>query len=173
MFSLRFTIVLLIILGISFLIRYKYKEKYEPFPAILLPSGASKAPLLSDEYHVSYTDLIAQKVDGSWANVDSRRLLYPLPYTNHKHVFERAFGLIDDHLLTDNHNLLARLAILKARISTEREKNKTKKWLEKRLIYQGFAGNVLGIVKRERVISISTGKIINENIIDEKILYLD
>ena len=175
MFSLRFTIVLLIMLAVPFLIRYKYREKYEPFPAVLLPAGAAKAPVLAGEFKVDYIDLVAQRADGAWETVDAKLLLYPLPYNNHKHVYEREFGLTDPPAPEDRRfvRLLVNLNILKARNGTEQDKEKTKNWLGQRLKQQGFTGAVLAIVYKEKIVSISSGEILSDDIIDEKVLYLD
>ena len=175
MFSLRFTIILLIVLGIPFLLRYKYKEKYEPFPAILLPSGAYRASVASSEFNVNYTDLVAQKEDGSWDIVDAKLLLYPLPAHNYRYVYEREFGLKVPAEPMDRRfvRLLKSLNILKSRSWTDQDKERTKSWLEQRLKEQGFSGTVLGIVYKEKIVSISSGEILSDDIIDEKVLYLD
>lgn len=175
MFSLRFTIVLFIILGVPFLIRHKFGDKYEPFPSILFPTGAFRVPVLSSEFNVDYTDLVAQKEDGSWQQVDPKRLLYPLPYTNHKFILQREFGLADWEEEANRRfsNLLVDLNIVKIRNATEQAKEETRNWLKQRLSEQGFNGPLLKIIQKERTISISNGETLREDIINEKIINLD
>ncbi len=175
MFSLRFTIILFIVLGVPFLIRYKYKEKYEPFPAILLPSGAYRASVASNEFRVNYTDLVAQKEDGSWDVVDAKLLLYPLPANNHKFVYEREFGLKVPAEPMDRRfvRLLKSLNILKSRNWTDQDKERTKRWLGRRLKEQGFTDAVLSIVYKEKTVSTSNGEILSDHILDEKVIDLD
>lgn len=174
MFSLRFTTVLLIFLMVPFIFRFKLGNRFEPFPAILLPAGASKVKVGSSDFKVDYIALFAQK-DGNWERVDAALLLYPIPATNHIYIFSRGFGLIEPPELEDRllNRLLVKLNVQKKTNPTEQEKDRTKNWIVKRLKKQGFTGSILKIVQKEEIFSIHSGELLSECINNEKDIYLD
>lgn len=49
MFSVRSTILIVIVLMVPFLVRFKFGDRFEPFPAVLLPTGTGKTQVGSDE----------------------------------------------------------------------------------------------------------------------------
>src|SRR5690606_18507053 len=145
MFSLRFTLFLLIVLMLPYILRFKFGDKFEPFPAILLPSGAVKTPMDANEIISWPISIFAQKEDESWVQVDTKALLYPVPANNHSHIFRRDFGIANEPEHGDRRivHLLMALNIIKDRESSQEEKEKTKAWLRERLYEQGFTGHFL------------------------------
>src|SRR5690554_5244979 len=95
MFSVKATILILIILMIPFLLRFKFGNRFEPYPAVLLPSGAGKVQVYSDEIKNWQIILLAQQENGNWGTVDEVDLLYPIAPNNHGRIFRRAFGLTE------------------------------------------------------------------------------
>lgn len=174
MFSVRFTILLFIILIIPFLLRYNYGNRFELFPAILLPAGASKVHVGSGQFSVNY--MVAMALKGNeWGKVDAVRLLHPIPATNHIYIFSRNFGLVENQDGGDKFlsRLEESLGLNKYNSPNQQAKASTRQWLSKRLKDQGFSGSIIKIVQKEDRISPSSGKVRHETIIKESILRLD
>jgi len=175
MFSLRFTLFLLIVLLVPLILRFKFGGKFEPFPAILLPSGASKTLMDATQIEAWSISILAQKEDKSWSEVDTKVLLYPIPANNHNYIFRRDFGIANAPGHGDRRivHLMMELNIIRDRESSREEKENTKAWLRERLYEQGFTGHVLKKSQKGAMISIQTGETLTETIIDERIIFLD
>lgn len=175
MFSIRFTIVLLTILLVPFLLRFRYGSMLEPYPAILLPSGATKATVAETEFIARYKVLYGQLEDGSWRRVDERLLLYPIPGQYEDLILSTAFGLKPAEPVRKGGmlNVLGRLGILRYKRLTEAHQAEAKRWVKEKLREQGFTNPVLKIVQREEVVTVPEGKIIKVKITHENIIHLD
>ncbi|MBD0257999.1 MAG: hypothetical protein ICV83_19980 [Cytophagales bacterium] len=175
MFSLRFTIVLLAILLVPFLLRHRYGSSMEPYPAILLPAVATKDKVAETEFNVRYKVLYGQLGDGTWRRVDERRLLYPIPVQYEGLILSREFGLKPPEPAggAGIQNVLGRLGILRSKRLTEEEQAEAKRWVKEKLREQGFTRPVLKIAQREEVVAVPGGETLVAKNTDEKIIYLD
>src|SRR5690554_5759863 len=117
MFSVRTTMLIIIILMVPFLIRFKFGDRFEPYPAVLLPSGAGKTQVYSEELRNWQIILLSQREGGSWSKVDEVDLMYPIVPNNHVPIFRKAFGLTNGQDQGDRtfSRLLLKLNILKNR----------------------------------------------------------
>ena len=175
MFSLRFTLVLLTILLVPFLLRSRYGSTLEPYPAILLPAGATKDQVAETQFKARYKVLYGQLEDGTWRRVDERLLLYPIPVQYEGLILSREFGLKPPEPAgrTGIQNVLGRLGILRYKHLTAEDQAAAKRWVKAKLREQGFTRPVLKIAQREEVVAVPKGKIVKAKNTDEKIIYLD
>jgi hypothetical protein len=175
MFSLRFTIVLLAILLVPFLLRHRYGSTLEPYPAILLPAVATKDKVAETQFNASYKVLYGQREDGTWRRVDERLLLYPIPVQYEGVILSRAFGLKPPEPAgrAGIRNVLGRLGILRYKRLTGEDQAETKRWVKEKLREQGFTRPVIKIAQREEVVAVPGGEILSAKNTDENIIYLD
>ncbi len=175
MFSLRFTIVLLTILLVPFLLRHRYGSKLEPYPAILLPAVATQEKAAETQFNARYTVLYGQRGDGTWKRVDERLLLYPIPVQYEGVILSRELGLKPPEPAgrAGIQNVLGRLGLLRYRRLTEEDQVAAKRWVKEKLRQQGFTRPVLKIAQREEVVAVPGGETVSAKITDEKIIHLD
>lgn len=175
MFSLRSTIIILAILIIPFALRYKYGSNLEPFPAVILPSGAYKTTVSDDEFTVRYKEIHAQKKDCSWILLDAHQILYPLPVQYHDRIFSRSFGLKDQEIKINGRLmiLLKQMNILKSRKTSEEDKKEVQLWLREAIGMQGYETEAVKIISKEQKISVSNKEVIDESNINEQFIQLD
>ena len=175
MFSLRFTIVLLTILLVPFLLRHRYGSTLEPYPAILLPAAATKDKVAETQFNARYKVLYGQLEDGTWRRVDERLLLYPIPVQYEYFILSRAFGLKPPEPAgkAGIQNVLGRLGILRYKRLTEEDQAEAKRWVKEKLREQGFTKPVLKIAQREEVVAVPAGETLEAKDTDENIIYLD
>jgi hypothetical protein len=175
MFSLRFTIVLLTILLVPFLLRHRYGSTMEPYPSILLPAVATKDKVAETQFNARYKVLYGQLGDGTWRRVDERLLLYPIPVQYEGIILSREFGLKPPEPAGRGglQNVLGRLGILRSKRLTEEDQAGAKRWIKEKLREQGFTRPVLKIAQREEVVTVPEGEIVSAKNTDENIIYLD
>jgi hypothetical protein len=175
MFPLRFTILLLTILLVPFLLRHRYGSTMEPYPAILLPAVATKDKVADTQFNARYKVLYGQLEDGTWRRVDERRLLYPIPVQYEGLILGREFGLKPPEPAgaAGIRNVLGRLGILRPRRPTGEDQAAAKRWVKEKLREQGFTRSVLKIAQREEVVAVPGGEIVEAKNTDEKIIHLD
>lgn len=175
MFSLRSTIIILALLIIPFSIRYKYGSNLEPFPAVIMPSGAYKISVSDNEFTVRFTEIQAQKEDCRWVLLDAHQILYPLPVQYHNKIFARHFGLKEQEIELNGRLmiLLKQKNILKSRKAIEEDKEEVQVWLRENIAMQGYQAEAVKIIIKEQKIRVSNGRVLDEININEQIIYLD
>jgi hypothetical protein len=148
MFRLKFTIQLLLILMIPFILREMYGHNAELFPAVMLPSGAIKVPVGIHETSVKEINIYAQKSSGEWEKVNTAVFLSPIPTQYHKAILSKEFGVKKTDIKNLNpSNFIAQLKNrLKSREASDLEKDSIKIWLKNKLEKQGFMGSMIKIV---------------------------
>lgn len=172
MFSQRFTLLLFAFLIIPYVLTVKYR--IEPYPALILPSGAGKVAVGGKQMKVSYTEYYALKADGTMSKVDAVRMFAPVPIHYHSYILLRNFGMIDKEVSPKFgafSPFVKELNILKN--TSEQEKQEVKKWLGQKLIEQGFTAAVLQVVQVEEVLALPAGETIAKNSSYVTTLYLD
>ncbi|PKV75720.1 hypothetical protein [Pontibacter ramchanderi] len=172
MFSLRVTLVLIVILIIPYAIKSFFS--IEPFPAVILPSGPGKSLVNKSQFEVTTVSYLGKSGDGRWRQVNAQRLLHPLHYPLQRYILSREFMIGD----SSNINYINYPTnILKSKLSRNRNnyqaRSDLKELLKHRLYSQGFKSSSLKILKYKVIISIPGGDTINSILINESILYLD
>ena len=90
--STRVTILLAVCLFTPFALR-TLSTRLEPYPAVLLPAGASRVRLNQSEVSFSRTTLTCRGRDGNWQPLDVTRLLSPIPPWSFHDIVSNEFGL--------------------------------------------------------------------------------
>lgn len=175
MFSLRFSMILMILLIIPLFLRISFGNFYEPYPAILLPSGAGKVPVQKDNFTVKYLELYSQDKNGNWIKLNTHDLLYPIPVQYQSTIISNGFGLEKKANLGNRRieRILMKMRIIKNRDPSQRHISKANDWLIGQLNILGLKEPVIKIVQKEDLISTASGKIINDNTVYEKIICLN
>ena len=165
--------MLLLILVVPFLVKLKFGA--EPYPAIILPSGAGKTVVGADELRIKYTALFAKEELSDWIRVSPANLLYPIPVQYSPSIILSEFGLKDEPEpigASRISRLLIKLKFLKSRNSSEEEQKEVKAWLRGRLQKEGYSP-VLRVVQVEEIVSTISGEILKKETKHEKIIQLD
>lgn len=171
MFPVRFTLLLLAVLAIPYLLKLIYGNAGEPYPAIILPSGAAKVPVGANEMKVKYTAVAGKNNKGGWEKIDMAELLNPVPLVYQRALLQREFGLLNSKPVKARY--FSQLPIIYNRISTAKDKKEIKRWLKKRLANQNLETDIIAITEREKTIQIPSGTETRDIILDEKFIYLD
>lgn len=165
--NLLYTILLAIILVVPFLIR---AGPTEPYPAVLLPSGAGKVNSTGQQIDSDRTAIYA-KLAGhdAWIRLSPGELLHPVPVQYFPTLAQRYFGLVPTpHQILK----LGFLAIdTQPKISDEDVKG-AKQWLRQRLTETGYDDGVLRVTQEIVTFRRSDGAEMATRYQDDKILDL-
>jgi hypothetical protein len=93
LFSLRFTILLSIILFFPYAIKTISSEKLEPYPAIILPDDSDVVNLNKETMYINVVSIYGHDSYGKLKRINVGRFLYPIPRQNFYSLAEREFGL--------------------------------------------------------------------------------
>ncbi len=173
MFSLRFTIILLFILFIPFCLRAILG--IEPYPAVLLPSGAGSIKKTGDQIVFNYKKLFALDNKGEWTKIDPSRLLYPIPVQYLPNLTSNNFGFDVDspRVKSKTFRFLKMFHLTSERPKSEEDIREAKKWLKEKLISQHLNPSRIKFASYTQIISTRTGAVVENNIKNEKIVSLD
>lgn len=173
MFSLRFTIFLLFVLFIPFCLRAILG--IEPYPAVLLPSGAGNIQKTGDNIVFNYKKIFALDNKGEWTKVEPSRFLYPIPVQYLPNLTSGNFGFEVDSSKpkSKTFRLLKMFHLVNKKPKSEEDIREAKKWLKEKLISQGLNPSKIKFASYTQVISTRTGATIENKIKNEKIVSLD
>jgi hypothetical protein len=171
MFSLRSSIILLLVLFVPFLLRLLGSE---PYPAVLLPSNAETI-LKSNFLTIENTRLFGIRNDRYWEEINKMVFFEPIP-------LEHAGILLMSHLCLNANTirqdskkdvLYRKLGLLRDRTLSAGDIHELHTWIKSRLSAEGFATAKIRIaVYRENVL-IQTGAVIKKEILYEQVYTLD
>lgn len=173
MFSLRFTIFLLLVLFIPLSLRTL--KQIEPYPAVLLPSGVSLIKKVNNQVKLKVKKLYAIDKTGNWKKVDLRLLLHPIPLQFSEGLASKDFGFDTDFLKRNGgkDSLLNKTKNLNTVSANKEELKDLRKWLKTKLVEQNFATSTIKSVSYLETISIETGVVLEQEVIYERIIELD
>ena len=149
----------------------------EPYPAILLPSGAGRVSI--DEEIVSFgrISLWGKNEDNNWKRIDIENFLAPMPKHYFSSVVKNSFGLDlatkDIKVLPKEfHSSVTKKNILKQKV-TSGEVKLSKQWLRDKLVQSGYAPDEVMITTEKVNFDRKTAQIIKSKRVYEEILRLD
>ncbi len=173
MFSLKFSIFLLIVLFIPFYLRTL--QQIEPYPAVLMPSGPSVINNVNNQVKLKAKKLYAIDNTGKWKKINLRLLLYPIPPQYSETIASKGFGFdIDSPEGNRTKNeFFKKIKNLNTVSPSKEELADLKKWLKTKLAEQNFTTSAIKLVTVLQSISIETGVILEQKIVYEKIITLD
>jgi hypothetical protein len=165
--NVLYTSLVAIILVVPFLIR---AGPTEPYPAVLLPSGAGKVIATGKQIDSDRTAIYAKSAGhDAWIRLSPADLLHPVPVQYFPTLAQRSFGLVH----TPHEILkLGFLAIdTQPKISDEDVKS-AKQWLRQRLTETGYDDSSLRVTQEIVTFRRSDGTEIATRYQDDKILDL-
>src|ERR1700761_6548081 len=107
MHSIRFTILLLLVLFIPFFFR---RQGFEPYPAIFLPEGPTVISKKNDTVKFYYTELLGLDEQKKWQKLDPIYLLSPIRMKSFEDIllkqYDTAYVHSPKYLFLKKHHLL-------------------------------------------------------------------
>jgi hypothetical protein len=165
--NLLYTGLLATFLIVPFLLRV---GPIEPYPAVLLPSGAGKVNATGKQIDSDRTAIYGRLADhDAWIRLPPSEFLHPVPVQYFPTLAQRYFGLIPTP------HYILKLGFIKIdtqpKISDEDVK-RAKQWLRQRLTETGFDDSVLRITQEIVTFRRSDGAEMATRYQDDKILDL-
>lgn len=158
---------MLLLLFAPFILRLYW---HEPYPAILLPSGASSVQKSGQTLHLTTTEVFVHS--NSWHKIDARTLISPIPVQYFGAMLGYDLGFERDTIqgsglrnLLEEHMGLYQRETLKSEDFLELEN-----WFRTKLQAQNIKANAFKIVKSKMTLSLKTAAIISKTIISERVI---
>lgn len=168
MYSLKFTILLGMLLAIPFLLRLKGTE---PYPALLLPEGASNFVYTNKETGLSYTLMYGRTASGEWKAIEPISFISPIPVQYLPPVIAKLTLPDTINAISTRDKVLQRLHLADRYKITPNDRNELYKWFQHHLTKQHFDSAFVKLVTYTETISSDktnkrSKKIDNEQIIN-------
>lgn len=177
MFNLKST---LLIFSVLFLGLFLKIIGFEPYPAIVLPSGSSTIKRVNNKVHFKETKIYALNSQGIFTEIDKETFLGKIPKHIIQGLIDRNFGM-DKSLAISKSRKLKILKMLhlskfsfftgKTNASAEDTREVTH-WLNERLNAQNLKGPYIKVVTYNNTVFTQTGNIIHTKIENERIITL-
>lgn len=169
MFSLRSSCLILLLLFTPFFLRLYW---HEPYPAILLPSGASSVQKSGQTLDLMTTEVFVH--DSNWHKIAPGELISPIPTQYFGAMLGFDLGFERDtikgsglrKLLEQNIGLYQRETLSPA------DFRELENWFRTKLEAQGIRANALKIAKSKISLSLKTSDIISKTIVSERVIQL-
>ena len=167
LFSLKFTVFLVLVLFVPFVLRTLAKQ-LEPYPAIILPSGASKIDLKEGVIGVNSLSIYGYDTQGKLEKIDVKQFIAPIPSHYFPVIAKNEFGLSTK--TTDEiwlRGLNKKIDIKRKSVSLANQEL-AKIWLSNRLKKLGLSTSLILIRYEFKELSINDGKELSREITNEK-----
>jgi hypothetical protein len=144
----------------------------EPYPAVLLPSGAGSIKTTGDQMDLSRTSIYGKVLgSGSWTRLSPPQFLSPIPADFFPPLAQRYFGLRPVEA-APYRTRVGVVVTIKPRQVDEKEIASAKQWLRARLKESGCEDSVLRITQETVTFRRSDGAEIGVKNQDDKIFQL-
>lgn len=148
-----------------------YHPRLEPYPAIILPSGARKVNLGRNDITFNRTSIWAKhEKNDIWTRIDAETFLSPIPPHYLYEIARNSFGL--DSSPGKTNNLLQKYNILTNKV-TPSEVKEGKRWLSQKLVQSEYKPDKIMITLEQMKFDITTRKITTIKRNDEKVIRLN
>ncbi|MGK7951084.1 MAG: hypothetical protein AB4368_20435 [Xenococcaceae cyanobacterium] len=171
LFSVKFTVILTAALFVPFVMTTA-NLKLEPYPAIILPSGAGKLDLKEGVINVYNLSIYGYDIQGKLQKIDQTGFLNPIPNHYLYAVFDNEFGLstkTKDEIVLRGLN---KKIEIKRKSTTPEEQKKAKLWLSEKLTDLGLSSSKIVFRYELKKLEINSGREVSKEINDEKIISL-
>ncbi|WP_424583741.1 hypothetical protein [Tunicatimonas sp.] len=146
-------ISLMLFLLIPFVLRW-YSPSLEPYPALLLPSGAHIVELEDGTFSYTLYEVYGFGQDGTSKKIDIQTFLEPIPPYLIWNLARHNFGLEGDNLLAD-------------------DLSESRKWFRQKLIDKGYRADRFLLAKVKYYISLDKKQLLKQETLHEKYFNLD
>jgi len=158
---------LLLPFGLSFL-----APQLEPYPAIIMPSGASLVHLERKHIQFIHTTLWGQSGSGEWRAVDPRALLDPIPVWYLDGLVRHDFGLSTPPTEAVPLRWIRTIHVPRPQPSHE-SVLQTEAWLRERLRAAGADQPVLRVTQERVTVTVPEGRVVDDVLVSEHVYQLD
>jgi hypothetical protein len=175
MFSLRSTILIFVILFGCLVLR---GIGFEPFPAVMLPSGAYNLQQTDKKIKVVHSEIYAADSAGNWQKINPEEFLRPVPIP----LPELLPYITNTNADVDNKKLsrakklkyktLKFLHLLKDTHLSQAKLDEMHTWIKSKFSSQHLSATQMKVVTIENTISTETGNVISSHITDEHLIPL-
>lgn len=159
-FSVTATLGIAALLFVPFVTR-SLSGALEPYPAVLLPAGAGWIESRAKELRFDQLKLwghCAGPGDEQWRELDSERVIAPIPVYYLGAIEERGFGLGAPASQRVNVKLLGDVNVPRPQPSPE-DVAATKRWLGARLQSLGCSPKELRVTRQVKVVEVPSGRV--------------
>lgn len=170
LFSCKFTVLLSFILFVPFILKILNSE-LEPYPAIILPSGAGKININSKFIEVNNLSIYGYK-QGKLQRLDPESFLKPIPSQYIHSIAKNEFGLYKKQQENLHLKILRKKLKLKRKFINFKNQKLAKIWLSKKLKKHQLSPYFIVIRYELRKLDIDNGKELSKQIKNEKIIFL-
>ena len=141
-----YTVLLFLVLVVPFAIAF-LAPTLEPYPAVLLPSGAGTIKTTGDQMDLSRTSIYAKVLgNGSWTRLSPPQFLSPIPAEFFPPLAQRCFGLRPVEAAPYRTRVGVAVTINPRQVD-EKKIASAKQWLRARLTESGCEDSVLRITQ--------------------------
>ncbi|MCC8407467.1 hypothetical protein LJ707_00895 [Mucilaginibacter sp. UR6-1] len=172
MYSVKFTTILFICLLVPFLLRLM---RYEPYPAILFPSGPQTVKSIQGKIKVEIKQLFAQNKHGQWRLVEPRNFMYPAPapYLTNLIYKDMGFKKAKPKLFNGKYPVVNYLFRSQNDESTPQDLTELRTWIQERLEKNNYQTSQIKVATYSHTISTINGEILERELKNEKYYALD
>jgi len=164
MYSKRGSVIIILLLLIPFVLRL---IGYEPYPAILLPEGASSLRKLDNQVKVTITEFQGLNKDSAWVRLEPQVLIAPIPPTYMRFIFFKNLPKTIDKKI----KIMKKLHLPTDELTARYAPSERNKYLKSKLEANNFLSSEIKMVLCE--LSVENGKVVNKKIINEKFIKLN
>jgi hypothetical protein len=166
-----YTVVLMLVLVVPFAIAF-VAPILEPYPAVLLPSGAGTIKTTGDQMDLSRTSIYGKALgSGSWTRLSPSQFLSPIPAEFFPPLAQRYFGLRTVEPAPYRTRVGVVLTVSPRKVD-EKEVASAKQWLRTRLKESGCEDGLLRISQEVVTIRRSDGTELGVRNEDDKVFEL-
>ena len=171
MFTLRALVIIILILFIPFFLR---TMGLEPYPAILLPSGAFSLQEANGKVQLEFKIVYARDSAGNWQPINPEQLLAPIPTQYFFPIVDHDFGFGQDSIAAKGRRskVLHMLHLAGDASPGDKKDQQLKAWLRQKLIGQHLSPVAIRICTYLKTIS-TTSEQEAQTLKNEKIILLD
>ena len=152
------------------------KPHLEPYPAIILPSGAGKIDVGSKDISFTRIDLWGKREkDNTWTRIDLETFWPPIPQQYFYPIVRNSLGLKleQDEIIKPTKGIGGIINKILSNKITPSEVDDAKRWWRKKLVQSGYDSDEIMITSEKVKFDIETGKIISIKRSHEEIFRLD
>lgn len=170
MYSLKFTIIFLLILSIPFFLRWK---ELEPYPSVLMPEGAHIYYRVNGNINVPYDFLYAKNLVGEWQKVNIDSFMGQVPVQYYPYVVSKIFN--SDSIMRNSRRfrIMEELSIDNRYKWAGNERQVLNAWVKERLTAQGLNSSAIKRVGYDELIATSTKKVVSKTINKDQTINLN
>lgn len=169
--TLAFSVFFLLILSLPYLMYERYGASMEPYPAVVLPSGAGLCKKDSSALIFDYSYLYAVNENHEWVYLNPEKFLFPMPSYYIGHIINRTRWLneppVKKEITGELFGWLEHKNIIRESYR-ENERDSFKEWLSMKLKEHKFKGDSI-LVESHRV----KQYLIGDKIREDSVIYIE